>query len=217
MAATAVLEDREPADGAGQATAAGPVLWLVRHGETTWNALGLAQGHRDEAVLTRRGMRQAWVVAGHLCDQPIRALFASDLRRAMQTAAPLASVLGLPVIRDARLRERCLGTLEGGPSAAISATDTGLREGLVADPDARPPGGESLREFYQRVAAFASDITRPPLSGDAVVIAHGGTVRLLRAGLASVPVERVRWDPVANGCIVRLVVPSGSAYESTRR
>jgi 2,3-bisphosphoglycerate-dependent phosphoglycerate mutase len=217
MTGTAVLEDRKPADGAGQATATGPVLWLVRHGESTWNALGLAQGHRDEALLTRRGMRQAWTVAGHLCDQPIRTLYASDLRRAMQTAAPLASVLGLPVIRDARLRERCLGTREGGPSAAISAADTGLREGRVADPDARPPGGESLREFYRRVAAFASDITPAPLPGDAVVIAHGGTLRMLRACLASVPVERMRWDPVANGCIVRLVVPAGSAHESTRR
>jgi 2,3-bisphosphoglycerate-dependent phosphoglycerate mutase len=218
MTATAVREDRWPANGSDQTTAAGPVFWLVRHGQTTWNALGLAQGQRDEAVLTRRGMRQAWAVAGHLCDQPVRALYASDLRRAMQTAAPLASVLGLPVIRDARLRERCLGTREGGLLAAISAADTGLREGRVADPDARPSGGESLRDFYRRAAAFASDITRPPpLSGDAVVIAHGGTLRMLRACLASVPVERISWDPVANGCIVRLVVPAGSAHESTRR
>jgi 2,3-bisphosphoglycerate-dependent phosphoglycerate mutase len=217
MTATAVPEAGNLLTGAGEDTPIGPVLWLVGHGETTWNALGLAQGHRDEAVLTRRGVRQAWTVAGHLCDQPVRALFASDLRRAMQTAAPLASLLGLPVIRDARLRERCLGTHEGGPLAAICAADTSIREGRVADPDARPSGGESLRDFYRRVAAFAGDITRPPLPGDAVVIAHGGTLRMLRACLASVPVERMSWDPVASGCIVRLVVPAGSAHESTRR
>jgi 2,3-bisphosphoglycerate-dependent phosphoglycerate mutase len=217
MTATALLTAEKPA-GTDRAAAAGRVLWLVRHGETTWNALGLAQGQRDEAVLTRRGMRQASIVAGHLCDQPIRTLYASDLHRALQTAAPLASVLGLSVIRDARLRERCLGTLEGGLLAGISAADTGLREGRVADPDARPSGGESLRDLYRRVAAFAADITRSPLSGDVAVIAHGGTLRMLRACLASVPVERVRWDPVANGCILRLTLaPAGSANESRRR
>lgn len=217
MTATALLTAQKTAAGADRATAAGPALWLVRHGQTTWNALGLAQGQRDEAVLTRRGIRQAWVVAGHLCDQPIRTLYASDLHRALQTAAPLASVLGLPVIRDARLRERCLGTVEGGLLAGISAADAGLRKGRVADPDARPPGGESLRDLYRRVAAFAADITRSPLPGDVAVIAHGGTLRMLRACLGAVPVERMRWDPVANGCIVRIAVPAGSANESTRR
>jgi 2,3-bisphosphoglycerate-dependent phosphoglycerate mutase len=217
MTATAVLAERTSAPGAGQVTATGPVLWLVRHGETTWNARGLAQGHRDEAVLTRRGVRQAWAIAGYLCGQPIRTLYSSDLRRAMQTAAPAASLFGLPVIRDARLRERCLGIREGGPSAAISAADTGLREGRVANPDTRPSGGESLRDFYRRVAAFASDIIQAPLPGDAVIITHGGTLRMLRACLASVPVERMSWGPVANGCIVRLVVPAGPANESARR
>ena len=218
MTASAVLTPRKPAAGADLATATGPVLWLVRHGETSWNALGLAQGHHDEAMLTRRGVRQAWTVAGHLCDQPIRALYSSDLRRALQTAAPLASVLGLPVIADGRLRERSLGTLEGIALASISAADTGLREGRVADPDARPAGGESLRDLYRRVAAFAGDITRSPLSGDVAVIAHGGTLRVLRAYLDSVPVERMRWDPVGNGTILRLAVsPAGSAHESIRR
>ena len=59
--------------------------------------LGLAQGHDDEAVLTRRGQREAWAVAGRLCDQPIGALYASDLRRARQTAARWARCLRLRV------------------------------------------------------------------------------------------------------------------------
>jgi 2,3-bisphosphoglycerate-dependent phosphoglycerate mutase len=186
-----------------------PVLWLVRHGETTWNERGLIQGHRDEAVLTDRGVRQAWKVARQLGDQPIRTLYVSDLRRALQTAAPLASVRRLPAIPDARLRERCLGTLEGGALAGIGAADTGLREGQVADPDARPAGGESLRELYQRVAAFTGAVTRSLRAGDVAVIAHGGTLRVLCAHLGSVPVERMRWDPVANGRILRLAVRPG--------
>jgi broad specificity phosphatase PhoE len=49
------------------------VLWLVRHGESTWNTLGLAQGHNDQARLTPHGIRQAWRVVGRRGDPPLRA------------------------------------------------------------------------------------------------------------------------------------------------
>jgi probable phosphoglycerate mutase len=180
------------------------VLWLVRHGESTWNTLGLAQGHNDQARLTARGIRQAWRVVGQLCDRPIRALYASDLHRAMETAAPLASVLGLPVQRDTRLRERCLGAAEGTATAALPAALTGLDADRVADPDARPPGGESLRDFYQRVAGFAVDVTAAdPAAGEIAVVAHGGTLRMLTAYLGGIDAERMRWAPMVNGCVLR--------------
>ena len=193
---------------------AGQVLWLVRHGETDWNAAGLAQGQCDQARLTGRGVRQAWGVVGQLCHRPITALYASDLHRAMETAAPLASVLGLAVSRDARLRERCLGAVEGTATAAISPAVTGLRENRVADPDARPAGGESLRDLYRRVAAFAVDLAARRLpgggarAGDVLVVAHGGTLRVLDAYLRGVPVERMSWEPLANGCILRWPDPA---------
>src|SRR6266705_3440396 len=76
------------------------VLWLVRHGESTWNTLGLAQGHCDQARLTRLGQRQAWAVAAQLRGRPVAALYASDLRRALETAAPLAEVTGLTMVID---------------------------------------------------------------------------------------------------------------------
>ena len=174
--------------------------WLIRHGESTWNALGLAQGHCDQARLTRHGEHQAWAVAAQLRGRPIGALYASDLRRALQTAAPLASVLGLPVTSDARLRERCLGVLEGTDAAAIHPTVSGVRARRVVDADARPAGGESLRDFYRRVAEFADDL---PALGDIAVVAHGGTVRMLNAYLRRIPVERMSWEPLANGCILR--------------
>jgi len=193
---------RNTARPAGRGT--DQVLWLVRHGESTWNTLGLAQGHNDQARLTPHGIRQAWRVVGQLCDRPIRALYASDLHRAMETAAPLASVLGLPVQRDARLRERCLGVLEGTATAAVPAALTGLAADRVADPDARPPGGESLRDFYQRVAGFAADVTTAgPGAGEIAVVAHGGTLRMLTAYLGGIEVERMRWAPMVNGCVLR--------------
>jgi 2,3-bisphosphoglycerate-dependent phosphoglycerate mutase len=193
------------------------VVWLVRHGESTWNAAGLAQGHCDQARLTRRGVRQAWGVVGQLGDRPIGALYASDLHRALATAAPLASVLGLAIVRDARLRERCLGDLEGAATAAVTPAVSGISANRVVDPDARPPGGESLGDFYRRVAGFVADLAEPRLPGlsrspgearEIVIVAHGGTLRMLNACLRGVPVEQMGWEPLGNACILRACAPA---------
>jgi broad specificity phosphatase PhoE len=186
----------------------GPVLWLIRHGESTWNRLGLAQGHNDEARLTRHGRRQARTIASRLRSRPIRRMFTSDLCRARQTAAPLAAALGLTATSDSRLRERGLGVLEGTSAALISPLSNGLAAGRVTDPDVCPPGGESVRDLYQRVAAFADELALLPRAwyggppGDIVVVAHGGTLRVLDAYLHAVPVEQMRWDPLGNASVL---------------
>ncbi|HUB22329.1 MAG TPA: histidine phosphatase family protein [Streptosporangiaceae bacterium] len=181
--------------------AALPLVWLIRHGESDWNTLGLAQGHCDQARLTRRGARQAQDVAAQLRGYPIDAVYASDLRRAVATAAPLAAALGLDFVRDPRLRERCLGVLEGTASAAVPAALTGVAGDRVIDPDARAPGGESARDLYWRAAGFADDLLASGPAGQVAVVAHGGTVRVLAAYLRGVPVERMAWEPLANGTI----------------
>jgi broad specificity phosphatase PhoE len=187
-----------------------PDLWLVRHGESTWNTAGLAQGHNDEAELTERGLRQAADAAAQFGYRPVRAIYASDLRRAQQTAAAFSAVLGLPVRADQRLRERSLGVLEGSPHSTIGPSVTGLADGLVIDPDTRPAAGESVRDLYERAAAFCDDLAAdlagpsPATSGDVLVIAHGGTVRVLDAYIHGVPVDQMTWRPVDNATIVRI-------------
>jgi probable phosphoglycerate mutase len=187
--------------------AGAPAIWLVRHGESTWNIAGLAQGHNDAAELTERGLTQASEAAWQFHGQPIRAIYASDLRRALQTAAAFAVVIGLPVFADARLRERSLGAEEGIPSAAIGPAVTGLDAGRVADPDARPAGGESVRDLYSRAAGFLDELTADlddDDAGDVVVVAHGGTVRVLAAYLHGIPADRMSWGPVGNATITRI-------------
>src|SRR5580693_10335146 len=181
-----------------------PTLWLVRHGESTWNTAGLVQGHNDEAELTERGLRQAAEAAAQFGYRPVRAIYASDLRRARQTAAAFAAVLGLPVYADTRLRERSLGDLEGTAHKVIGPSATGLADGLVVDPDVRPPGGESVRDLYQRAAAFCDDLAATVGNGDVVVIAHGGTVRVLAAYLRGIPADQMSWGPVENATVVRI-------------
>jgi broad specificity phosphatase PhoE len=216
LASTTATQAAAAPEATPSVTRTRPALWLVRHGESTWNIAGLAQGHNDAAELTERGLRQAAEAAGQFRGRAVRAIYASDLRRAGQTAAAFGAVLGLPVHTDTRLRERSLGVLEGSPSITIDASVTGLADGLVIDPDARPPAGESVRDLYLRAAEFCDDLaarlrngrdaSRGPAGaeGDVLVVAHGGTVRVLDAYLHDVAVDQMTWRPVGNAAIVRI-------------
>jgi broad specificity phosphatase PhoE len=215
-----------PSAATATATAPGPApaFWLVRHGESTWNTVGLAQGHNDQAELTSRGQRQAAEAAERFRGRPVRAIYASDLRRALQTATAFGRVLGLPVITDARLRERSLGILEGTPAAAIGPEVTGLGDGRVLDPDARPYGGESVRDLYARAAGFCDDLVTDGRDlaagdGDVLIVAHGGTVRVLEAYLHGIDVGQMRWEAVGNATVVRIpeaVAPDAQSPDAER-
>lgn len=196
-------------------------LWLVRHGESTWNTRGLTQGHNDQAELTGRGLRQAEEVATRFAGRAVSAIYCSDLRRARQTAAPLAAAAGVPVTLDARLRERGLGVLEGSPASGNlpSATGLDLKAGLLVDPDTRPADGESVRDLYRRAAAFCDDLraaVSPGEGADVVVVAHGGTLRVLRAYLSGVPVEEMDWTRLGNATVLEFPDFGATTREGAR-
>jgi probable phosphoglycerate mutase len=176
-------------------------LWLVRHGESTWNALGLVQGHADGPTLTEKGRRQSAAAASGLRDSAVEAIYTSDLARAQETAAFVADALGLGVQEHPSLRERCFGVCEGGPLTALDAAVSGLRDDVVVDASARPEGGESLDELYRRVGTFVEWLGDQEHVGDVAVVTHGGTIRALRAYCAGVPMQGLEWDAVSNGSV----------------
>lgn len=181
----------------------GPTLWLVRHGESTWNELGLVQGHRDGPRLTPRGVVQAEQVARRLAARPVRAVYSSDLLRAVETARPVAAAHRVEPVADARLRERCFGSDEGTPSAELGPERSGLDGGRVVDADAASPGGESVRQLCRRVAGFLDELaadqrSRPETAGDVVLVVHGGVVRAALAHLDGTGPDGMGWGPVDN-------------------
>ncbi|MCW2910674.1 MAG: Phosphoglycerate mutase [Actinomycetia bacterium] len=142
-------------------------LFLVRHGESGWNRKRLIQGQSRAAPgLTAAGREDAVAAAGDLADSGAVFILASDLRRAVETALPIAARLGVPVRLEPRLRERLLGTAEGRPSDQVDPGELGVTGMRITDPDACPPGGESVRQLYDRVTSLLGE----PLSsspGDA--------------------------------------------------
>jgi probable phosphoglycerate mutase len=189
-------------------------LWLVRHGESTWNALGLCQGQLAGPKLTARGRRQAHRCARALRGEPIGRLVTSDLQRAVETAAPIAGLLGLDPVVDPGLRERSLGAAEGAPTEALGAERSGVAGGRVVDPDAAPAGGESVRQLYDRVVACTSEHLRHG-QGDLVLVCHGGVVRVLLAWMAGDGPDAMAWPEVHNALPLRWVaqVPPSSQLE----
>jgi probable phosphoglycerate mutase len=143
-------------------------VYVVRHGESEWNALGIMQGQTVHPALTDRGRQQsadaARILQGLLEPGVPVHLSSSDLRRAAQTAQILASSLGADICIDRRLRERGLGRLEGTPRAEAT---TWLAALAVHE---SPPGGESLAQVAHRVVSYLLDLDRTVVN---VVVTHG--------------------------------------------
>jgi broad specificity phosphatase PhoE len=180
-----------------------PTLHLIRHGETDWNRDGRIQGQSDPP-LSARGREQARALAETLGVRPIGALWSSDLRRAVETAEPLAARLGLEVRVSSALRERDFGVNEGRVAAEVAA-ELGTVAGTAwHGPDDRHPDGESLRELYERVAAFLDELLADPPAEEIALVTSGGPIRMASACLAREPVEAVVWAAVDN-CSVTTV------------
>lgn len=176
---------------------------LVRHGQSTWNALGLAQGQAPQAGLTPLGAEQARAAAERLAASGARTVWSSDLPRAAETARIIAQRLGVPVNPDPDLRERSLGGFEGLPSAQVLAAP-----GTAwADPHWRPPGGENMPDVCARVQRFVRRLHLRAGGAPVVVVTHGGTAGIARAILRGRPEEAFSWLDLANGGIV--TVPGG--------
>ena len=84
----------------------------IRHGETAWNADTRIQGHID-IPLSDVGRRQAALLGQALADEPVAAIYASDLSRAWDTAGFLGRAVDVAVTPETALRERCFGEFEG--------------------------------------------------------------------------------------------------------
>jgi len=155
------------------------ILCMVRHGETAWNAEGRVQGQTD-VPLSPVGEAQARAVGAALAGERFAALYASDLLRVRQTAAPAATALGIDPRLDARLRERHYGKFE-------TLTYAEARERLPEDyarfrrkdPDYDFGSGERLRDFFARAIACVGEMAaRHP--GEAVLVfTHGGILEMV--------------------------------------
>lgn len=170
-------------------------LILVRHGQSVWNASQRWQGHADPP-LSARGRDQARETARALAEEHLAGLYASDLRRAVETARIVGEPHGLVPEMDRRLRELDIGAWEGLRRDEIAARwPEALARFDEAGPHARPVGGESLAELAARVREALDELCgRHPLGVTLAVVAHGGVLAAILAKFGHANGEAVACD-----------------------
>ncbi|MDZ7885662.1 MAG: histidine phosphatase family protein [Mycobacterium sp.] len=172
----------------GSARPPGRRIWVIRHGESTWNARGLMQRQVAHPPLTAKGIEQAYAAGFSLQYRDIGQIVTSDAVRARQTAAAIATVLEVPVIVDPRFRERdWLAT--PGPAPVGSCAPQRLE-------DPRPRVAEALCALVG-------------LGADSAVVTHGDIVCALLDMLAARNADTAHWGDglsVPNGAVVPMPI-----------
>lgn len=185
-------------------------LVLVRHGESVWNAAGRIQGQRC-AGLSPTGRAQAAQVASALAARyPAATLVTSDLRRAEETAAPLAAALGRAARTDARLRERHFGAWEGRLRDEVRDEDPHRWERWwTGDDVVAEVGGETASDLIDRVLdVFGDLLASTPDDGATIAVTHGGTIWHGTHALFGLPVPTL--GGVANASVATFVAHGGT-------
>jgi 2,3-bisphosphoglycerate-dependent phosphoglycerate mutase len=176
-------------------------LWLIRHGETTWNAEKRVQGHMD-SPLSGLGIGQAEASAARLSNKKFDVMYSSDSGRAIQTAKIIFPSQNLCL--DARLREMHYSILEGKTRAEFSLEEERHYAEYKRDPYTwRTPGGENWRDLFARVDAWMKSL---PEDGKVVAVTHGGVVRASLCLMVGYP-KSYEWSVVVdNASITRFYI-----------
>ena len=180
-------------------------LFVLRHGQTAWNAEMRIQGHVDEP-LDDTGRWQADRLAKALAGEDLTFVYSSALQRARATAQPLAAATGAPLVTDPRLRERGFGRFEGQTYAEI--------ERLWPDEAERwrrreagfgPGGGEVLEPFYARCVDTVLELAAAHPGQAIAIVAHGGVLDCLYRAAVGVDLSAPRSWKIGNATINRLL------------
>jgi ribonuclease H / adenosylcobalamin/alpha-ribazole phosphatase len=159
---------------------------LLRHGQTPMSVQKRYAG-RSDVPLTDLGVRQAAAVAKRLASAGLDVIVTSPLQRAVQTAEEVAAATGAPVVADEGFRETDFGAWEGLTFAEVRERWPDELNRWLADPDAAPPGGESLAEVSERVTAALQRVLSAGKRQTVLVVSHVTPIKTLVAAALLAP------------------------------
>ena len=182
-------------------------ICLVRHGETNWNLEQRFQGQLDIS-LNARGRSQAATLTRELAAERFDHIYSSDLKRALQTAEPLAKARGLPIEINLLLREKRDGAWEGFTHREIKAAyprEHGQYRSRRLD--FVIPEGEGLTAFAERVTSVLTQIAQAHEGETLLIVAHAGVLDIAYRLATGKPLDAHREEPIINAA------PNWIAYE----
>lgn len=178
-------------------------LYLIRHGQTAWNAEERAQGHTD-IPLDEVGLSQAECLGQTFSGAEIDLVLTSDLQRSLTTAERIAQRVGAPLEQTTLLRERSFGEWEGLPYSEFARrSNDSLSEAIHSLYHVCPPGGESIQDAWERIKPVTQRLYDG--SGKVVVVAHGGVCSLMLAQIIKGNLETSRAFRFLNCAVTELM------------
>lgn len=171
-------------------------LFLVRHGKSEWNKLGLWTGWTD-VDLIEEGMEEARKAGEYLIEEEIHIAYTSELKRTHQTFEKIkegAKKLDLEHTPHAALNERHYGIYTGKNKWQIKE-DIGEEEfqRIRRGWDTPIPEGETLKDVYTRVAPHYDAVIRQDLMNgkNVLIVAHGNSLRALVKHLENIADDKI--------------------------
>lgn len=179
-------------------------LFLVRHGQSQWNLENRFTGWKNVEI-TELGKQEAKQTGETLKKEKIDIAFTSKLIRAQHTLKIILNETGktdIPIIIDGALNERSYGTLEG-----LNKTETAEKYGAEQvhiwrrSFDIAPPGGENLKNTYDRVIPYFENFVQPQLQQhkNVLIVAHGNSLRTLIMYMEHLSPEIILQREIATG------------------
>lgn len=183
-------------------------ICLVRHGETNWNLEQRFQGQLDIS-LNARGRAQADALARELVGERFDRIYSSDLKRAVQTATPVAKACELTIEENPLLREKRDGAWEGFTHAEIKAAfPQEHRQYRARELDFVIPDGEGLSQFAERVTSVLTEIAQRHEGETLLIVAHAGVLDIAYRLANNMSLDAPRAEPIINAA------PNWVAYEN---
>ena len=166
-------------------------LLLVRHGKIEGEA-SRYYGHIDIG-LSQEGVKQVEMLRDRLASQNLNVVYSSDLKRAFDTAEIIAAAHKLTVIPRSDLRELDFGKFAGMTFDEMKKHyRRAVRLLSGQEPDISAPGGESLRQMSNRIQRFVAEVQKQPPERRLLVVAHGGSLKVLLCLLLGISLEHWR-------------------------
>jgi broad specificity phosphatase PhoE len=190
---------------------------LLRHAESADPSV--FHGAESDIGLSKRGEWQARAIAAHLATQGLQAVVSSAMRRAIDTATPLAEACGLTLQVEAQLHERRVGALGGTPTGRPDGPwmET-ARRWIAGDTSFSLGGAESFDEMRARIVPAWERIALRHAGKTYAVVAHGAVIKALLLSIlpGRSAAEWLSLGPIQNVAITELTRSATGVWEALR-
>ena len=191
-------------------------IYIIRHGETVWNANKLLQGSAD-IELSENGRALAGETGENLENVHFDKIYSSPLIRAYETACLIRGHRNIPIIRDDRLRELCFGVNEGKNFSKLLSDESDAFHHFFKRPDLyrAPENGETLEHICERAADFMKEVVEPQAQEleRIIIVAHGALNKAIMCHIKQHGIDQYWSGGLQKNCNVIMVRLDEGGYQ----